>query len=307
MPYYYPAPDFAAEDIAATGTVTAEQVTSTDDATVADQLLMTEAAGNHVATPTIALGDGDSGIYESADDTVNFVSEGVAVFQINTGDQVVLLEAAGNHVAAPTLAFGDGDTGVYESADDTLNLVSEGVAVARINTGDQFIVLETPGAHTAAPSLAFGDADSGFYEAADDYMVAVSAGVAHFQWTGSEVRSLVKFTLGGRMAFEGVISPTAILANTNDYAPTGIATANVLRLDSDGAYDLTGLTGETTGKAMLLINISAFTITLKHDVTSTAAYRFLLPGNADYALLANEAVWLFYDATSARWRTIGAT
>lgn len=78
MPYYYPAPDFAAEDISATGdittttgTVSAEQLTSTDDANVADQLKLTETPGANGATPTLAFGDLDTGLWESADDTLN--------------------------------------------------------------------------------------------------------------------------------------------------------------------------------------------------------------------------------------------
>lgn len=55
-----------------------DDLTVTDDATVADQLLLTEAAGNHAATPTVAFGDGDTGLYEAADDTLNIATAGVS-------------------------------------------------------------------------------------------------------------------------------------------------------------------------------------------------------------------------------------
>jgi len=55
-----------------------EDLTVTDDATVADQLLLTETPGSHAATPTVAFGDGDTGLYESADDTLNIATAGVS-------------------------------------------------------------------------------------------------------------------------------------------------------------------------------------------------------------------------------------
>ena len=102
------------------------------------------------------------------------------------------------------------------------------------------------------------------------------------------------------------ISPTALAANTDNYAPTGIATAITLRISASSAVDLTGIAGGATmidGRELILINIGTTnTITLKNDVTSTAANRFLL--NADFALAANMACKLVYDGTSSRWRKL---
>lgn len=102
------------------------------------------------------------------------------------------------------------------------------------------------------------------------------------------------------------ISPAALAANTNNYAPTNIATAATLRISASSAVDLTGIAGGATmvdGRELTLINVGTTnTITLKNDVTSTAANRFLL--NADFALAANMAVKLVYDGTSSRWRKV---
>jgi hypothetical protein len=100
------------------------------------------------------------------------------------------------------------------------------------------------------------------------------------------------------------ISPTALSGNTNDYAPSNIATSATLRISATSAFDLTGINAGATmvdGRELTLINVGTTnTITLKSDVTSTAANRFLL--NADFALAANMACKLVYDGTSSRWR-----
>jgi len=104
----------------------------------------------------------------------------------------------------------------------------------------------------------------------------------------------------------GVISPTQLAANTNDWAPTNFATTYVVRATTDAARDLTGIAGGAAGRQILLANVGGFDLVLKHDVTSTAANRFYLPNSADLTLSPNDAVTLWYDTTSSRWRTVGA-
>jgi len=103
------------------------------------------------------------------------------------------------------------------------------------------------------------------------------------------------------------ITPTALAANTDNWNPTGLSTADIIRLSSSAAYNLTGIVAPVTDRILILDNIGTFTITLKHNVTSTAANRFLLPGDVDLALSPDTNVWLQYDLTSARWRVIGGT
>lgn len=105
------------------------------------------------------------------------------------------------------------------------------------------------------------------------------------------------------LAFTGDISPTALSANTDNWAPTGFSTASTIRISSNAAWNLTGIAAGTDGRTILLHNVGAFTITLKDDVTSTAANRFQL--SADYALAADQSVMLEYDSTSSRWRVLG--
>jgi len=100
-----------------------------------------------------------------------------------------------------------------------------------------------------------------------------------------------------------VLSPAALSANTDDYAPTGIAKAVHLRVSSSAPVNLTGIAGGNTmvdGRVLVLTNVGSNAITLKNDVTSTAANRFKL--NADFTLSPDMSVHLYYDGTSARWR-----
>jgi hypothetical protein len=98
----------------------------------------------------------------------------------------------------------------------------------------------------------------------------------------------------------GVISPTQIAANTDDYTPTGLSTANVLRLTTDASRNLTGITGGASGRILLLMNVGSNNLVLKDETTSTAANRFSF--GADVTLGAKQSVLIWYDTTSSRWR-----
>lgn len=96
------------------------------------------------------------------------------------------------------------------------------------------------------------------------------------------------------------LTPAQITANQNDYAP-GVAW--FYRLSTDASRDITGLAvSQVSGQVAEFWNVGSQNIVLKHDVTSTAANRFLCTGAADITLAANEVALLRYDATTARWR-----
>ena len=116
--------------------------------------------------------------------------------------------------------------------------------------------------------------------------------------TADQSASVLKLT--------GAISPAQLVANTNDWAPTGFAAATVVRLSTDASRNLTGLAGGTTGRYVLLSNIGSFPLVLvAESVSSTAANRFALPAN--FTLSAGQTANLVYDGTSARWRVVGSS
>lgn len=107
-------------------------------------------------------------------------------------------------------------------------------------------------------------------------------------------------------ALTGDISPTALGAHTNDWAPTGLASASTIRASASAAYNVTGLTGGADGRLIIFHNVGSFAITLKDaDGASTAANRFAL--SADVVVDVDQSVLLQYDATTARWRCLSST
>jgi hypothetical protein len=101
-----------------------------------------------------------------------------------------------------------------------------------------------------------------------------------------------------------VISPTQIAANTDNWNPTNLATATIIRATSDASRNLTGIQGGAEGRVLYLHNVGAQPIVLLNDATSTAANRFLCPEAANMTLEAGRSVQLIYDGTSQRWRVV---
>lgn len=114
--------------------------------------------------------------------------------------------------------------------------------------------------------------------------------------------------LGGVLALSGDITPTAISADQNDYNPTGLSTATVLRLEASGANrSISGLAGGADGRIIILCNIgSTYAIyLLAESASSTAANRFALPNSMD--LLPKVCLMIQYDSTTQRWRPLNSS
>lgn len=124
-------------------------------------------------------------------------------------------------------------------------------------------------------------------------------------WSAVEggVGSFTNLTATGTFTLSGDIS-ASINANTDDWAPTGLSGASVIRVTTDASRNLTGITGGADGRVLVLLNVGSFPLVLMDDATSTATNRFQL--NSDYTLLPDTGVVLQYDSTSTRWRAIGA-
>lgn len=124
-----------------------------------------------------------------------------------------------------------------------------------------------------------------------------------YQWTDY----LDDGSFTGAFALASDISPAAITGSQNDYNPTSLSTAQVIRQDLSGNATLTGLAGGADGRILILINIdAAFKLTLTdEDAGSSAANRFSL-GGSSVILEPGGSVILIYDSTSTRWRVAAA-
>lgn len=114
----------------------------------------------------------------------------------------------------------------------------------------------------------------------------------------------------GTFALKGDLSPAAFGSSQNNYSPTGLDTAAVLRLSASApSLSITGLAGGADGRIIVVLNIGAETFSLVDEsASSSAANRFAL--SADIAITQDESVTLIYDSTSSRWRVMarkGAT
>lgn len=201
-------------DIAGTGEVTVTGALVSGDQTV-DTLTIDATPGAHAAAPDLAFGDGDTGLYESADDVLKVTtagtvratidSNGIAVVgKVSTTANQGILAAAtpGALAAAPTIALGDGDTGFYETADDAMWIVTAGGGRVYIdNSSVQTTVALTcgsilktviaPGAFAATPVLALGDGDTGFWESVDDVLKVGTAGVERASFDSNGLKLVV--------------------------------------------------------------------------------------------------------------------
>jgi hypothetical protein len=127
------------------------------------------------------------------------------------------------------------------------------------------------------------------YRAFSDYYIPIAVG-------GLETTKTLKRS--------GVISPPQITANQNDYSPTGIGDASVIRASTDATRTITGILRGDEGQMLRIENIGSQPISLAHESASSTAVNRILCG-ASVTVPPGGAVDLRYDAVSFRWRSFG--
>lgn len=163
--------------------------------------------------------------------------------------------------------------------------------------GDKIYALSTVGTFGVIPT----DANHEAQEVGTVLIKSATVGVAIF-YPGMQ-RVVKAAQIAGMNG--AVLSPSQITSNQNNYNPTNLATAIVMRLSTDASRDITGLAGGADARKIRLHNIGSFNIVLKHESgSSTAANRFVLVDATDLTVKPNQVVLLDYDATTARWRVI---
>ena len=109
-----------------------------------------------------------------------------------------------------------------------------------------------------------------------------------------------------QFSFGGVLTPSQLVTNTNNYNPTNLSTCNFLRLSSSSDVNLTGLKAPNpiTNQTIFLTNIGNNSITLKNSsLLSLAENRFYITNNI--ILGPNSGVTLIYDNITLGWRCFG--
>jgi hypothetical protein len=140
----------------------------------------------------------------------------------------------------------------------------------------------------------------------------VGTETATFTVGGGEISNLLLFsertTITNALRLSGAISPTALSATVNDFAPALLSIMTVVRLttDNSGPYSVTGLAGGEVGKVVLLFNMHATdTINLEHeDSGSEPENQFILPNGAQLGIPPGGGVQLWYDNSDEKWRAV---
>lgn len=125
------------------------------------------------------------------------------------------------------------------------------------------------------------------------------------KFEGYDGSSWVQFGSGGGSSYTDEVTPSQITANQNDYNPSGLSTAAVLRLSTDGTFrKITGLAGGASKRTITLLNVGSYTILLKNEsAASSASNRFAFDGD-DVFIFPGEGLQLYYDNPSSRWRCL---
>lgn len=224
-------------------------------------------------------------------------------------DRQVLLRNMGS--VSITLKNADGGSNVLNQFLFGADVVLTAGAYAQLMYSNELLawtlVNSSAGAAGGGPSLTGNNVWSGtntFNNTVDANVGALTVNSSFIVGAGIATR------LGGAVLLQTAVSPAALAAgSTNDY-DTGNTDVSIARLTPDAAAGstLTGLVNHGTGLQLLLCNIqtgSSGTLTLAHqNAGSTAANRFICPGETDFTILAGQSVLLWYDAFVGRWRVL---
>jgi hypothetical protein len=212
-------------------------------------------------------------------------------------------------VAATALGLSDGDKGdVTVSGTGTVWTVDANIAKAWTGvhsfTSSTFTVA-TSGitAITASDDINLTALDNCTLDISNTLTLDGSAGVT--LTSANRVLADAAFEIAKPLRLTGVISPTITTTPQNNWSPTGLSTANVIRITSSGVNaNITGIAAQSSGTILIIINVGANPITLANeDGSSTAANRVVHTMDAP-ELGQNEIFVLWYDGTTARWRVI---
>lgn len=99
-----------------------------------------------------------------------------------------------------------------------------------------------------------------------------------------------------------LVTYTQITSDRNNY-DISQADGGFARIYSDAARSITGFAEYLPVSPIRLFNAGSYSITLKHQSSSsTAGSRIICPSGVDYVLVSNASVVAYYDTYAGRWR-----
>jgi hypothetical protein len=126
-------------------------------------------------------------------------------------------------------------------------------------------------------------------------------------WTGTNsFNGLVDVQEDFRLS--GDISVTLDGTPIDDWAPTGLSTACVIKVSASGDTTISGLTGGADGRVICIVQdtptLGSDVILTHEDTGSSAANRFSFNTGQDTRLSPGDTCILWYDSGSSYWRMI---
>lgn|SRR3990167_242729 len=225
----------------------------------------------------------------------------------NTGDQTSIVGITGT-IAEFNIALTDGD------------FATGGGTATGTNTGDQndhgLLDGLTDDDHTQYALLdgrSGGQTLIGGTLASNDLTLQSTTDA-----TRGKVNVTDNFQYAAALQVTGYIDVT-VGTNQNNWAPTGIGTASIIRITTSGAFSITGINSDTGGtpdengnRVLTIVNLGAHNVTLvSESASSNATNRFNFPvplgGQADFILYPGNTITLWGDGTTARWRQVANT
>lgn len=151
------------------------------------------------------------------------------------------------------------------------------------------------------------DANTILAATTDNTPVTLTVGEETFvgRITSGNIAALTPAQVRTSLSVNEVLTPAQITTNQTGYNPTGLDTAERVRLSSDASRDISGIaSAAATLAAKRLYNVGSFDIVLKHEdvAETTAANRLLSFTGADVTLQPDDNIEIWYDSTTARWR-----
>jgi hypothetical protein len=109
------------------------------------------------------------------------------------------------------------------------------------------------------------------------------------------------------LMLDGIISPSALSSgNNNNINPTGFSACSIFRATPNASGStITGFVAPTFGsQTFWLFNLGLGTLTLANQSASSTAANRLVLGATTIALASGQAIGLWYDTTTTRWRVM---
>lgn len=186
------------------------------------------------------------------------------------------------------------DGSVFETLDPVVDHAANAMAAFQVYNGD-------PNGNVAGNAGTVGGAGaSAVWDKTNKLLwICTTTGSA-----AAAVWEAIGSRLAGSVSMSGIITPSALSADANDYSPTDLSISSVIRQDSSLDVKISGLAGGSQGRLMQYRNISIYKQTLlSESALSAAANRFNF--EADLVLLPEQSVWLWYDVALQNWCQVG--